>query len=244
MHNIIEIKWRIQYILIGILSNILICYYYKNNFINICLQPLKTNMGNGGMTVEWGDILISTSIPEVFIVTLVTIMKYSLIIIIPIVYYNILVYMKSGLYQNEYKEFKQILFISFIFYIFGIVITCAYILPFGLTFFINEIINMHIVFTPQLSTYIGFIGNILLYALIAFQVPVFFVTIVNIGSHLTPSRKPYKKYIYFTFILISTIVTPPDVFSQIFLSTIFIIVFEFLTFCQIWLRAKRAKRCQ
>lgn len=318
MHNILEIKYRLQYIIIGIISNILVCYYYKNNFINICLKPLllklptspieqnqitqndhndlhnlsKLMENNGSINSSGSQImkvdhlitlentkelksacevfensigkvetisnsyygspevteacealLISTSVPEVFIVTLITIIKYSLIATLPIIYYNMLVYMKSGLYNYEYIRLKQLLIISFSFFIISIVITCVYILPFGLTFFINEILNMHIVFTPQLSSYLGFIGDILLYTLIGFQIPVFFVAInsnSSVQNNIRSITKLSRSIIYFLFILISTIITPPDVFSQIFLSIIFIFIFELLSFCLLFLSATKS----
>lgn len=58
------------------------------------------------------------------------------------------------------------------------------------------------------------------------------LAINNIINNLNQVKK-YRKLFYFLFVFFSTIVTPPDVFSQLFVSFFLISFYEILTFLKI-----------
>ena len=81
---------------------------------------------------------------------------------------------------------------------------------------------------PKLTEYISFILNIFLYTTLFFQIPIVFTICLQINLLIK-----YRKILYIIVLLVATIITPPDVITQILLSLPIYCLIEFSIFLRI-----------
>jgi Sec-independent protein secretion pathway component TatC len=62
-----------------------------------------------------------------------------------------------------------------------------------------------------------------------FQVLFVLVFVISYFNNNIKIIKKYKKLYYYSFIIFSTLITPPDVFSQIFVGLFLVICYELFT---------------
>lgn len=63
-----------------------------------------------------------------------------------------------------------------------------------------------------------------------FQLFLFYLIILDYTKSNLKIIKKFRKIYYYCFIILSTIITPPDFFSQVLISLVFILAYEVLIF--------------
>ena len=135
----------------------------------------------------------------------------------------------SLFFSFEYYYLKYILkIVSFVWFV-SVFLSKFVLIPtmwnFFLTFQNSSYINLH--FEAKLSEYLSFYTKFYyvftIYCQI-FTVLVFFFNYMNANVLLI---KKLRKLYYYLFVLFSTLVSPPDIFSQVFISFILIFFYEF-----------------
>jgi len=137
------------------------------------------------------------------------------------------------LYEFEYRSLKLGIILYFFLGIFGLFVLNKLILPFCWTFFLsfqNTITNqaIKVYFEAKITEYVNF--YIILYSICNiscqfFLLIYFFIdNLYNKIHFIINSRKIF----YFTFFVIATFITPPDIFSQLITGSSFIILYELI----------------
>jgi Sec-independent protein secretion pathway component TatC len=107
------------------------------------------------------------------------------------------------------------------------------VLPTTLNFFFNfqDIIfknQLNLYFESKLSEYLSFFVTLnKLTDILAIIFTIIFIYINCIKNYLKFIKK-YKKLIFFIFIIITTLITPPDIFSQLILSSFINVTYEII----------------
>ena len=141
-----------------------------------------------------------------------------------------------GLYKYEYNYVTFVFKTSTFFFFLSVFVFNKIIFPFSWDFFLNfqnlvvlKSLTLH--FEAKLSEYLNF--YMVFYHVCIFYFQTFVILIVffdYIKSDLNVIRR-LRKVFYYSFVLFSTLITPPDVFSQFLLSTNIIFSYETLMFC-------------
>ena len=90
--------------------------------------------------------------------------------------------------------------------------------------------HINLYFEAKINEFIVFylsLYNLCIFYCAAFLVLFLVLNWVNVNVKLI---KKFRKLYYYLFILLSTVTSPPDVFSQFFMSLTFVITYEFLVF--------------
>jgi len=222
-----EIKSRILLIIISWVITILICYSYKETLLfllvklNIKLYYLES------------FYFISTNLTDVFSVYLQLSYFVSTQLSIFIFIYHFLSFISPGLFEHEYKMLKLIVLMSLFFLSLSILILNIFVLPYVWTFFsgfqtnqYNESIN--IFFEAQITEYLNF--YILTYYINVSigQVFVVFLLLLNFIENKIKFINNTRKIFYSIFLIFATIITPPDIISQIIISLCFSLIYEII----------------
>jgi len=149
-------------------------------------------------------------------------------IYIIIIGYHLMTFIVPGLYYNEYSNLKHYTSITILVFGFYLIMCYKILIPWSWDFFLeypaNQKINFY--FEAKFNEYIKLL--IIIYKIVIMLTfinlsLIFFLTIKkNIDSFL----KKRRKYIYIFIIIVSSLITPPDILSQIFTSIFCIIIFE------------------
>ena len=219
-----ELKNRLLLVLLTWISVNIVCFMYKELLIFSIIDTtdytgfLKTNPYFVFSNVT--DLLNSYIQLTFFVANQVCFFIF---------WYHLFIFLTPGLYFFEYKNFMFILQISLFGWFFSVSVLTYVLLPISWTFFLSfntDTSLISFIFEANVKKYLSYYFNLYYLCVLNFQI--FFIllfSINNISNNLQNIKK-FRKWFYFLFVLFSTVVTPPDIFSQLILSLSFIIVYE------------------
>ena len=183
------------------------------------------------LELEKMNYFIFTEITEVFFFQIYFSFFLSLLFTTPFLILQFWRFFSPGCYKYENKK---ILFLVIFLIFLTIVLSFIFfnkIMPNIWTFFINlnefnknYIFQIH--YEPKLIEFFAFYINIYIYMLITFH---FFFLILYILINLNIKLKNFiffRKVFYLIILIISALISPPDIISQVLLSLPFFILFE------------------
>lgn len=228
---IIEIKYRIICILIVFFTFIPILFIYKFYIIHFLLWINPNALTNSL------NYFILTSITELFNVFFsisLFIIKYILCYFI---YYHLVSFLALGLYEKEYKYLKDFFRMSVFLWVLSTSMFLSVFLPFTYDFFFDfqqkstETLNLF--FEPKIEDYFNFILSLYSQSYLGFQLLLIFAAYFEHTKTNITLIKNLKKFIYIFILLIATIITPPDIISQILFFLFLVVSIEIHLFCKI-----------
>lgn len=174
-----------------------------------------------------GEELYATGIAEGFLTRLRISILGGIFLSIPILISQIILFIFPALQKKE-KIFMLILMVStFCLFLFGIIFAYQSVLPISMqflkskSFFPNNVSRL-----ISYETFISFFFQFLIGFGICFQFPVVLIFLMKIGILNVNTLIKNFKFVLAGVFLISAIITPPDVVSQILLSIPMIILYS------------------
>jgi sec-independent protein translocase protein TatC len=226
---LLEIRNRLLLVVFGWFFTAFISYFYKETLLFLLIKP------NFFLTNPIPIYFIFTSITEIFSTYLKLVYFLSNQICIICFLYHILLFLSPGLYYSEYKLLKRVFSISLLFFSLSIFILNTAILPACWNFFLsfqNTVINnsVNLYFEAKINEYLKFYTH--LYFMCNLSCQIFMVIIlflIYIKGDLKLIKK-FRKIFYLSFVVFATIITPPDITTQLILSIGMICIYEVLIF--------------
>ena len=226
--TVIEIKNRIILLSITLLGIFSIMYYYKLFLLILII------ISNPTLSNEILNYFIFTSITELFLIYILL----GFLILKQITYfvsvYHIICFLAAGLYRTEYNYLR-----SFFFLCLFLATLCTYffnqiLIPIASLFFLsfqdNTTQSINFYFEAKIYDYLKFITEIYFDCFLSFQLCAPLILFTNYISSNIKLLKFMRKFFYLLILVLSTLTTPPDVFSQMFLFLVFLSGFETLIF--------------
>lgn len=229
MKYIKELRNRFFLSIVCWVSIFLISYSYKEIILFEILNPSLNYQ------ILDSNYFIFTNITELFTLyfDLAFFLSTQLVLIYNI--YSFLIFLSPGLYFFEYQFFKRILQLFLVFWVISIIFLNYKLIPFLWSFFLSlqnplTSYSLFIYFEAKASEYISFFMYIYIRCCLQFQIIVILILFLNYFSINKITIKKYRNIFYYVFLLIATILTPPDFFSQllVFFGLIFIFEIVFL----------------
>lgn len=148
------------------------------------------------------------------------------ILAFPYILWEVWRFIAPGLLDNERKHSKGFIFsASFLFFL-GILFSYFVIIPMSVYFFYNFKISDAVQNNFKLDAYISLITNTLIGVAIFFELPVLIYFLSKIGLVTPEFLKKYRKHALVVVLILSAIITPPDIASQIIVSVPIMILYE------------------
>jgi len=166
---------------------------------------------------------------EAFFVNLKVAFYAGLFLSIPLLLFQVWKFVAPGLYEHERKYSYPFLIISTVLFLIGGLFAYLVILPITLHFLIAQGGEL---WTPNitLSNYLSFCMRLLLAAGLIFEFPVLMYFLAKIGIVTPEFLVKNRKYAILAAFVISAVLTPPDIFSQILLAVPLFLLFELSIF--------------
>jgi sec-independent protein translocase protein TatC len=225
----LEIRNRFFLVLYGWGFTALVSYFYKETLLFLLIKP------NFFLINPIPIYFIFTSITEIFSTYLKLIYFLSNQICLICFLYHVLLFLSPGLHYFEYKLLRKVFFISLLFFFLSIFILNTTILPACWSFFlsfqktiVNNSINLY--FEAKINEYLKFYINLFFMCNLSCQMfMIIILFLIYIQGDLKLIKK-FRKIFYLLFVIFATIITPPDVTTQLILSSSMICVYEVLIF--------------
>lgn len=144
----------------------------------------------------------------------------------PYLFYEFWKFIKPGLYPNERKAARGIVFSCSLLFILGVSFGYFVIAPFAINFLIGFDVGAMVSTAPTLSSYVNYMTLFTVPTGILFQLPIF-VFFFSIIGLLTPDvMKKYRRHAFIVILIIAAVATPPDVVTQFLVGVPVYILYE------------------
>ena len=178
-----------------------ISYRLFCNYLRICLTPPELN-------------IITTELAEEFFQAIKVSFYGGLLIAFPYVFYQFWSFVKPGLYAAEQKAARGVVFVCSFLFLLGTTFGYFILAPFAINFLINFRVSQAITSTVTLSSYVGYMTMFILPTGLLFQLPLLIHFLAKIGLITPDFMRQYRKHAFVLILILSAILTPPDVVTQ------------------------------
>lgn len=153
-------------------------------------------------------------------------------------------FIAPGLHKSERKKSKGFLFVASLLFFIGIAFSYYVIMPMSVSFFYGFQISESIVNNFTLDSYISLFTNTMLGISLVFELPVVIYFLSKLGL-VTPSfLRKYRKHALVLVLILSAIITPPDVASQVIVSIPILILYEISIYISGFVQKKQLKNAK
>ena len=205
--HLIEVRDRM--VMVGIVVALFfgVCFYFIDFLILWLQDPLP---------LRYQEKLIYIAPTEVFFTHMKVALMGSLFISMPVILYHIWFFIAPGLKVKEKKITSMFVAAGTLFFLFGGVFCYFLVLPLGLKFLLgygSTWWEMQV--TIQL--YFNFVVKLILAFGFAFQTPLLMVLLTKFGVTNTIQMKIYRKWAFLGCFVLASVLTPPDIITQVLL---------------------------
>ncbi len=165
----------------------------------------------------------------------------GLILASPYIIFELWRFIKPALHANEVKYTQGSVFFASILFFIGVLFGYFLIAPLSIHFLSSYNISQEVGNTIKLNSYIGTVTSVTFSAGVIFELPMLILVLSKVGI-VTPSiMRKYRKHAFVVLLILSAILTPPDVFSQILVCFPLVILYELSVFISRSVERKRLK---
>ena len=172
-----------------------------------------------------GSSMIATEVASPFMAPIKLVLYMALLFSMPWLFYQIWMYVSPGLYKNEKSFTGPLMFSTVVLFFSGAAFAFFVVCPIIFKFFIVMAPDSIQVMT-DINQYLGFIFKLVFAFGIAFEIPIATILLVKSGIATKASLTKARPYLIILFLVIGMLLTPPDIFSQLFLAIPMWILFE------------------
>lgn len=172
-----------------------------------------------------GSSMIATGVSTPFMTPIKLTLFVALLITMPYFLYQIWMFAAPGLYLKEKSFLLPLMITSICLFIAGIAFAYYIVCPIIFSFFIKAAPESILVMT-DISQYLNFVLSLTLAFGIVFEMPVATYLLIKSGVVKKDSLIKARPYLVVMFFIIGMLLTPPDVFSQLFLAIPMWLLFE------------------
>ena len=172
-----------------------------------------------------GATMIATEVASPFMAPIKLTLYIAMLFSMPWLFYQIWMFISPGLYSNERTFTGPLLFSTIILFFSGASFAFFIVCPIIFKFFIGMAPESIIIMT-DISQYLSFIFKLVFAFGVAFEIPVATILLVKSGFATRNSLIKARPYLVILFLIIGMLLTPPDIFSQLFLAIPMWVLFE------------------
>ena len=217
--HLVELRDRIIRAGLAVIVVFVGLVYWAPDIFRLLARPLMQNLPKDGK-------MIVTDVTGSFFVPMKVTMLVAFVIALPIVLYQIWAFVAPGLYQHEKKLVGPLVGSSYTLFLCGMAF--AYFVVFPTIFRVMAHYNAPLgaEMTTDIDNYLSFVLTMFLAFGVTFEVPIVVVLLVRMNVLTIKKLKEIRPYVIVGAFVISAVVTPPDVFSQLILAIPLIILYE------------------
>ncbi len=216
--HLTELRQRFLRIIIAAFIGMLACYAFAEILFNWLMLPLIQAMPDK-------STMIYTAPHEAFFTYIKVALVGGIFLTSPYIFYQLWLFVRPGLYAHEKKYILPISFFSALLFVGGAIFGYSIIFPYAYKFFMGF---AKVYISPMITLREGFSFALrLLIAFgIVFELPLVIFFLARLGLVTPKSLRKKRKYAILGTFLLSALITPPDLVTQVFMAGPLIFLYE------------------
>lgn len=267
LDHLIELRQRLIVCAMALTVGFVVCFIISNQLYELLLRPfilanaLRTEQqlhGHNGpfdlvltvtgihqVTAAGGPLKLQFTAPlEYFFTKMKLAMFGAVVLTFPILAWQLYRFVAPGLYRRERKAFLPFLLASPVLFVLGASLVYFVMLPFVLWFSLSQQIetaHVQLQLIPKVSEYLNLVMQLLLAFGLCFQLPVV-VTLAGMAELIeAKTLASGRRYAFVGIIVVSALVTPPDMVSPFLLAIPIYGLYEASIWCVRLIEARRRR---
>lgn len=183
------------------------------NTFGVCPDSIVIDMQSTGVTSQFSYAIMMS-------------IMGGIVLAFPFIFYQLWSFVKPGLKQNEKGVAKGIVFYVSILFFMGILFGYFVVAPLCIQFFGNFQISTAIKNDFTIDSYMGTVLSTVFYTGLLFLLPVVTYIFTKLGVITPEFLKKYRKHAIVGVLILSALITPPDLISQVIVGVPIVILYE------------------
>lgn len=223
----------------AVLIFMILVFCFKESVFRLLLGPCDSNfptfellrrlVRNFSPSVEIypGNIeLITTDISSQFMAHLSVSFYLGILLASPYILYELMRYVAPALYDNEKKYAYRILGAVYCLFFIGMLVSYWILFPVSCRFLSSYNVSPDVRALITLDSYMSLFISLTVLMGVVFQLPVIALSLAKIGIIDHSIMKAYRRHAFIFIIVISAIITPPDILTLVIVSLPLYILYE------------------
>lgn len=218
--HLIELRDRLirSLIAVVVVFAVLCIYPTPSGLYDLLAAPLTSHLPKGAT-------LIATNVISPVLVPLKITLMAAFLVALPVVLYQAWAFVAPGLYSHEKKLVLPLVISSTLLFFVGVAFCYFIVIP-AMSQFIQSWAPKSITAAPDIEQYFGFVLTLFIVFGLAFEVPIVVIVLARIGIVSIEQLRQYRGYFIVIAFIVSAVVTPPDVISQLSLAIPMCLLYE------------------
>ncbi len=203
LEHLEELRGRIIKSLFSIILVSIGAYFFSERLIDFISRPIPE--------------LYFMSPTEAFAIRIKLSLIAGIIVSVPVIFYHLWQFVVPGLFEREIKLVVPVVLASTIFFLIGATFCFLFVLPLSIKFLLGfgtEKLKPMI----KIGDYVSFISYLILAFGAVFELPVIAYFLGKLGIITPRTLRKGRRYAIVGMLVLSALITPPDVFSQLMLA--------------------------
>jgi len=225
-----ELRWNLVRSIVAVVVLGIVAFIFKDFiFDRIILAPIRQDFLTTRLLCGFSDYvgipslcldnsnleIINIKMSGQFLTHMYISIMAGVILAFPYILHEIWSFIRPALKPTEQKYSGGAVFVCSILFLFGVLFSYFLIVPLTINFLGTYQVSDAVANNVSLSSYISTVVSVSLSVGIVFELPVFVFFFAKVGLLSPTFLKKNRKYTLVILLILSAIITPPDIFSQV-----------------------------
>ena len=241
LEHLEELRWHLVRSILAVMVFAIAAFIFKDFiFSQVILSPKSPEFFTNRMFCAFGNMVniqklcinanpfqvINTQMAGQFMTHMMISIIVGIIVAFPYIFYEFWRFLSPALYSKERKHARGAVFYSSLLFILGILFGYYLITPLSVNFLGSYSVSEEVTSMINLRSYINTVASVSLASGIIFELPVLVYFLTKIGLVTPEFLKKYRRHSIVVILILSAIITPPDIFSQIMVCFPLVFLYE------------------
>ena len=208
--HIADLRKRLMISLAVLIIAFFACFSVYEPILNWMMIPIEA-------VLPAGSKMVAIEVQETFFTALKVAFFSAFLVSLPVIFWQMWLFISPGLYANEKKIILPFVFSATFMFLVGGAFAYYIVVPFGFEFLVtfgSQVVSV----MPSIGKYVSFFTKLVFGFGIAFELPVITFFFAIIGILNDQMMKDFFKYAIVLIFIISALLTPPDVLTQLLMA--------------------------
>jgi sec-independent protein translocase protein TatC len=150
----------------------------------------------------------------------------GMIIAFPYILYQLWLFISPGLKPNEQQHSRGFIIITSLLFFTGVLFGYYVVTPLSINFLGTYSVSSEVTNEIDLGSYISLVRSSSLASGFVFELPIIMYFLTKIGLVTPQILKKYRKYAMVVILILSAVITPPDIASQVIVAIPILILYQ------------------